>query len=171
MTGQSSRSRWWHALIRRLSATRWGSRLIARRLHAWDRFVLEKSHGRTSATTMLTGLPVIVIRSTGARSGAERITPLLAIGDENHYLLIATNFGSPRHPDWYYNLKANPEVEVLRGQSRRRYIARELQGEERSQGWATAVAHFAGYALYEQRAPMRRIPVLALTPALDDHQG
>jgi len=165
MTRAVDRPRWWHKTIRRLSATRWGSRLIASRLHAWDRFVLRITHGRSTATTALTGLPVILLLSTGARSGLERITPLLAIGDEDRYLLIATNFGSKRHPDWYYNLKANPEVEVLQGQTRRRYVARELDGDERRQGWASAVEFFAGYAAYEARA-RRRIPILVLTPAI-----
>jgi deazaflavin-dependent oxidoreductase (nitroreductase family) len=163
VTRTTPRPRWWHPIIRRLSASRWGSRLIASRLHTWDRFVLRITRGRTTATSALTGLPVILLLSTGARSGLERVTPLLAIGDEERYLLIATNFGSRRNPDWYYNLKANPEVEILKGRTRRRYVARELDGEERRQGWASAVEHFTGYAAYEARA-RRRIPILVLTP-------
>jgi deazaflavin-dependent oxidoreductase (nitroreductase family) len=164
MTPRIIKPHWWHPIIRRLSATWWGSRLIARRLHAWDRFVLRLTDGATTATTALTGLPVILMKTQGARTGLQRITPLLAIGDENRYLLIATNFGSRRHPDWYYNLKANPVVEVLDGKDSRRYMARELADEERSAGWKSAVEYFAGYALYEARAEERRIPVLELTP-------
>jgi deazaflavin-dependent oxidoreductase (nitroreductase family) len=168
MTPETAGPRWWHAIIRRLSATRWGSRLIARRLHAWDRFVLRVTDGATTATTALTGLPVILMKIKGARTGQERVTPILAIGDERRYLLIATNFGSCRHPDWYYNLKANPVIEVVAGKQCRRYVARELVGEERAAGWMDAVKHFSGYAAYEARAEGRRIPVLALTPLEDD---
>lgn len=159
---------WWHLLIRRLSATRWGSRLIARRLQAWDRLVLRLTRGRTSATSAMTGLPVLLIRSVGAHSGLERVTPLLAIGDDRRYLLIASNFGSPNHPAWYHNLKANPRVVILGDSQPRGYIARELHGELRERAWETAVAHFAGYALYAQRAGGRHIPVLELTPAAAD---
>jgi len=165
MSQAATKVHWWHLLIRRLSATRWGSRLIARRLQAWDRFVLRLTRGRTSATSAMTGLPVLLIRCVGAHSGLERVTPLLAIGDERRYLLIASNFGSPKHPAWYHNLKSNPQVEILRDSQPRAYIARELHGEPRDWAWETAVAHFAGYALYAQRAGGRRIPVLELTPA------
>jgi deazaflavin-dependent oxidoreductase (nitroreductase family) len=168
MTVAASKPRLWHNLIRRLSATRWGSRLIAGHLHAWDSTVLRLTHGRTTATTALTGLPVIMLRTKGARSGQARITPLLAIGDSQCYLLIATNFGSGRHPDWYYNLKASPVVEVLQAQNARRYIARELDGDERQAGWERAVDHFAGYASYQIRAGSRRIPVFALTPLTNE---
>lgn len=141
--------------------------MIARRLHAWDRFVLRLTDGATTATTALTGLPVILIKTQGARTGLERVTPLLAIGDEDCYLLIATNFGSRRHPDWYYNLKAHPVVEILDGKYSRQYLARELVDAERTAGWKNAAEHFAGYAVYEVRAKERRIPVVELTPLED----
>lgn len=156
--------RWWQRVIRRLAWTRWGSWLIASRLQAWDRAVLSLTRGRTTATTLLTGYEVILLRTTGARSGEPRVTPLLAIEENGGLLLIATNFGSRRHPSWYYNLRNEPQVEVVSRSATRAYVAQELSGDERLGAWENAVGHFAGYAAYHARTAGRQIPVIRLTP-------
>ncbi len=99
---EPARAYWWQRIIRRLAMTSWGIWLIASRLHAWDRAVLRLTRGRTTATTLLTGYEVIQVRCKGARTGEPRITPLLAIDDDGGLLLVATNFGSSRHPAWYF---------------------------------------------------------------------
>lgn len=160
----AARIYWWQRIIRRLAFTAWGSWLIASRLQAWDRAVLRLSRGRTTATTLLTGYEVIQLRSKGARTGTPRITPLLAIDDAGGLLLVATNFGSPHHPGWYYNLKAQPQVEVVRRLQTGQYDAHELVGEEWTQAWQRAVEHFRGYAAYHACTSRRRIPIFRLLP-------
>ena len=158
---------WWQRAIRRMASTRWGSLLVASRLQRWDRAILGLTRGRTTATTLLTGYEVMLLRSIGARSGKPRIIPLLAIEDGDGFLLIATNFGSRRHPAWYYNLMRHPQVEVTRRSEIHAYIARELSGDEKLKAWEHAVMHFNGYAAYRARTMGRQIPVLRLTPV--DH--
>ena len=155
---------WWQRVIRRLAFTVWGSWLIASRLHAWDRAVLKLTRGRSTATTLLTGYEVILLRSRGAHTGEPRITPLLAIEDGQGLLLVATNFGSSRHPAWYYNLKAQPQVEIERQSQNLLYDAHELSGEHWKQAWRRAVNHFPGYAAYRARTGSRAIPIFRLLP-------
>ncbi len=162
--GSPAQGRWWQRAIRRMASTHWGSRLVASRLQKWDRAILSLTRGRTTATTLLTGYEVILVRSKGARTGEPRITPLLAIEDRGGLLLIATNFGSHKHPAWYYNLMSAPQVEVMRRSETHTYFARELSGEEKLEAWEHAVRHFSGYAAYHARTEGRQIPVLRLTP-------
>jgi deazaflavin-dependent oxidoreductase (nitroreductase family) len=113
---------------------------------------------------LLTGLPVIFLTIKGKKSGQPRVTPLLAISDGSGYILIATKFGADHHPQWYFNIKANPEVEVRFGGKVMTYRAEELDGERRQIAWECAVGQYAGYSSYERRAAGRRIPVLKLIP-------
>jgi deazaflavin-dependent oxidoreductase (nitroreductase family) len=155
---------WWQRWIQRISAMRWASRFMAKRLHHWDRWVYRLTRGRTTATEMLTGLPVLFVTTIGARTGLSRTTPLLAIPENDHFILIATKFGADHHPDWYFNLKANPQVEVLYQGQTSMYVAKELEGQARAASWSRAVDTYPGYRAYEQRAIGRPIPVLALIP-------
>jgi deazaflavin-dependent oxidoreductase (nitroreductase family) len=164
LTGVKGRRRWWQRLISHLASTRWGTKLVASRLQGWDRSFLRLTKGLTTATTLLTGYEVILLRSIGARSGKLRITPLLAIEQGVGLLLIATNFGSRRHPAWYHNLIHHPQVEVVRHGENRAYRAQELSGEEKNIAWEHAVRHFEGYAAYHDRTQGRQIPVLRLLP-------
>jgi deazaflavin-dependent oxidoreductase (nitroreductase family) len=158
---------WWQRLIQRFTASRWASRLLTRRLHRWDGWVHRLSKGRWTATEILSGLPVIFITTAGVQTGLPHTTPLLAIEHEGQFLLIATKFGANHHPDWYRNIKANPRVEVLYKNRHSVYRARELNGEERMDGWARAISHYPGYQAYERRAGGRLIPIIALTPIED----
>jgi deazaflavin-dependent oxidoreductase (nitroreductase family) len=168
---EPDRIHWWQRIIRRLAFTAWGSWLIGSRLHSWDSAVLRLTKGRTTATTLLTGYEVIQLRSRGARTGKPRITPLLAIDDDGGLLLVATNFGSSRHPAWYFNLKAQPQVEVERRLQTFLYEARELAGEDWTQAWQRAVNHFRGYAAYRARTKSRDIPIFRLLPNSPNRSG
>jgi deazaflavin-dependent oxidoreductase (nitroreductase family) len=155
---------WWQRLIQQITAMPWAARFMTRRLHHWDRWLHRVSHGRWTATEILAGLPVIFVVTTGAKSGLPRKTPLLAIKEKENFILIATKFGADHHPDWYYNLKANARVEVHHEGMAKTYLATELKGKARDEGWARAVAHYPGYQAYEQRAANREIPVITLSP-------
>lgn len=142
--------------------TRLGSRLIAPIAHRLDGVILALSGGRHTAVSLLTGLPVLQVTMTGAKSGLPRTLPLVAIPDGPALILIASNFGRANHPGWYYNLRAHPRVTVTyRGQSCP-YIACEITGPERERAFALADSLYAGYRLYRQRAAPRQIRVIVL---------
>jgi deazaflavin-dependent oxidoreductase (nitroreductase family) len=155
---------WWQRFIQWLSAMRWAARFMTNRLHRWDRWVNRLSNGRWTATEFLVGLPVIFITSIGAKTGQKRITPLLAIREGEDYILAATKFGAGEHPQWYFNMKANPRVEVVYKHRQLPYRVTELVGEPRRRAWEHAVAFYPGYQAYEDYAIQREIPVLRLSP-------
>jgi deazaflavin-dependent oxidoreductase (nitroreductase family) len=138
---------------------------MTRRLHRWDHWVHRVSNGRWSATEILAGLPVIFVITTGVKSGLLHSTPLLAIRENDNFILIATKFGADHHPDWYFNLKANARAEVHHKGMAATYLATELEGKARDESWARAVTYYPGYQVYEQLAANRRIPVMTLSPA------
>ena len=145
----------------------WVTRAVAPVVHAVDRRLLVWSGDRFNLTTPLTGLPVRRISTTGARSGRLRTHPLTALRDGPRYALIASNFGRPRYPAWYYNLRAHPFAQVHGDGGNGRYAARPASPEEYETVWARAVALYPGYAAYARRAAPRSVPILMLEPAVD----
>lgn len=144
-----------------LVSSRAGTWLFLRVAPPVDRLLLRLSSGRASLSL---GLPILLLTTQGARTGQPRSSPLLYVADGERVALIASNGGRPRHPSWYHNLRANPEVTLtLRGETRR-YRAREAGRAERQRLWAKAVAQYPGYATYEQRTGGRPIPVIVLEP-------
>jgi F420H(2)-dependent quinone reductase len=134
---------------------------------AWvrDQVELYEGSGGTQGTTLRdTGLPVVIITNRGARSGKLRKTPVMRVEHGGRYAAIASQGGAPTHPRWYYNLRADPSVELQDGSRRQDMIAREVSGEERAQWWERAVAAYPPYAEYQQRTA-RQIPVFVLEPA------
>lgn len=148
--------------IKKLAALQVSSWLLSRTLQRIDRFVLRVSGGRITLTSLLSGAPVVWLYSTGAKSGQKRATPLLGIFDADKPILVASSFGSKRHPDWYYNLIADPRVELSWRGVIRHYHARQLEGEERKRGWQLALERYRGFAVYAERAGEREIPVFIL---------
>ena len=124
---------------------------------------LYERSGGTEGTTMR-GLPVVVLTTLGARSGQIRKTPLMRVEHDGRYAVVASLGGAPKHPVWYYNLLAHPEVELQDGPVKQDMVARELSGEEKVRWWERAVAAFPDYADYQQRTD-REIPVFVLEPA------
>jgi deazaflavin-dependent oxidoreductase (nitroreductase family) len=109
------------------------------------------------------GLRFLILHTTGRHSGKERETPLSFTKDGDSYVVIASNGGAPRHPNWYVNLQANPEAEIdVRGK-RKTVTAETVTGEERERLFNAAVASFAGYRAYQMRT-QREIPVVRLRP-------
>lgn len=115
-------------------------------------------------TSILAGLQIVVLSTTGAKSGKPRTTPLAALFDGDKIVLIASDFGNPRHPAWYYNLRANPEVKVSVYGQEGKFLAHEAVGDERERYWEMAVTSYRGYEKYAQQAGERTIPVMVLTP-------
>jgi deazaflavin-dependent oxidoreductase (nitroreductase family) len=109
------------------------------------------------------GAPVLLLTTTGRKTGMPRTTPLLFLADTNDYILVASNGGSPRNPGWFLNLQANPAVEVHVKRDRKPMRARIAFPAERERLWERVVAMYPGYAKYQQRTS-REIPIVILEP-------
>lgn len=116
--------------------------------------------GGTDGTTMR-DKPVVVLTSRGVRTGKVRKTPLMRVEHDGKYAAVASQGGAPKHPTWYYNLRADPHVELQDGPSKWDMTARELSGDEREIWWQRAVEAWPDYAEY-QRNTDREIPVFVL---------
>jgi deazaflavin-dependent oxidoreductase (nitroreductase family) len=111
------------------------------------------------------GTPMILIHHIGARSGIERVTPLgyLPVGGDR-FAVVASNGGSPSHPAWYHNLKANPVITAEVGARTLTIVAEELDDSARAELWPALVARFPAVGKY-QATTARQIPVFILTAA------
>ena len=110
------------------------------------------------------GAPIALLTTTGRKSGKKYTTPLQSIEDGDNIIFIASNAGHKVHPQWWLNLKANPDATVLIKRDERKMVAEAATGEERTRLWQKAVDQYAGYADYEKTAD-REIPVVVLKPA------
>jgi deazaflavin-dependent oxidoreductase (nitroreductase family) len=114
--------------------------------------------------TELKGMPVVLLTTIGAKTAKIRKTPLMRVEHHGEYAVVASLGGAPKHPVWYYNLKANPRVELQDGTETADYDAREVFGDEKAMWWEHAVAAFPNYVDYQTKTE-RQIPVFVLTPA------
>ena len=119
------------------------------------------NHGRVGGH--FEGAPLLLLHSTGARSGQKRVNPMMFLRDGDRYLVFASKAGAPDNPDWYHNLKAHPEATIEVGDDVIEVRAEELPRAERDQKYAEQAALFPGFADYERKTD-RVIPVVALTP-------
>jgi deazaflavin-dependent oxidoreductase (nitroreductase family) len=124
--------------------------------------LMRLSRGRLATTWFF---PLVMLTVPGRRSGEPRTVPLVYFTQGEEVILTASSFGRDRHPAWYLNVKAHPEVELTQRGRRYRFVAREPTGEERDRLFELSKRLYDGYRLYEQRAAERTIPVLALRPA------
>ena len=115
----------------------------------------------TAAGGYFKGKPVLVLHTTGARTGRERETPLMYLDEGDDRYVFASKGGAPNHPDWYHNLKGNPDVTVDVGTESYPATARVITGPERDRIYAAQVAAFPQFGDYEQKTT-RKIPVIAL---------
>lgn len=151
--------------MRRFAASGPGSWLFARVLHHIDRHVYRLTGSRHTLASLVSGIPVVMLTTTGARSGMPRTVPVLGLPTADGLAVIASNFGQERHPAWYYNLLANPEGQVTVDGTSRAFHATEAQGEVRTRIWQEGLEVYPGWSQYERRAANRRIAVFVLNPA------
>jgi F420H(2)-dependent quinone reductase len=123
---------------------------------------LIEASGGTEGTEM-NGMRVIVVTSVGNKTGKLRKTPLMRVEHDGRYAAVASLGGAPKHPVWYYNLVAEPHVEVQDAQVKQDMTAREVFGDEKAEWWERAVAAFPNYAEYQAKTE-RVIPVFVLEP-------
>jgi deazaflavin-dependent oxidoreductase (nitroreductase family) len=110
------------------------------------------------------GAPLLLLHTTGARSGQERVNPMMyrQVGDS--YAVFASKAGAPTHPDWYHNLVAHPDVQAEIGAQTLPFTARVATPAEREEIWSSQKSEFPGFADYEQKTT-REIPVVILEAA------
>ena len=121
----------------------------------------EASGGERANTLRETGIPVIIVTMMGASSGKVRKIALMRVEHEGAYALVASYGGAPKHPGWYHNLIADPNVTIQDGPEPHDYTVRIVEGDERAAWWERSVAVFPTYAEYEVKAAEvdRVIPV------------
>ena len=125
---------------------------------------LYESSGGTEGTS-LNGLAVIIVTNKGRKTGAIRKTPLMRVADGDNYVLVASRGGAPTHPVWYYNLQADPNVEIRDGVDVHSMKVREVEDSaERQRLWDIAVDAFPPYQEYQDKTD-RSIPVFIAEPA------
>lgn len=123
----------------------------------------ESSGGQRGNTLRDTGLPVVIVTTRGRKTGKLRKTPLMRVEHDGEYALVASMGGAPKHPVWYYNLKADPRaVTIQDGPEPFAVEVREVTGGERATWWERAVAAYPPYADYQARTE-RQIPVFVAT--------
>lgn len=125
------------------------------------RFLYKASGGRIGARAG--GVDVLLLKSTGRRTGRERETPLLYVREGDRYVVVASNAGDDRHPGWWLNLRERPETEIQVGQDRRAVRARRADEQEEAKLWTLLDQAYPAYADYRRRTA-RSIPVVVLDP-------
>ncbi len=130
--------------------------------NAWNLQVIEefRAHGG-KVGGRFEGVPLLLLTTTGARSGKRHTQPLGYLPDGDRLIIFATKLGLPTNPDWYYNLVANPEATIEVGTEMYDVTAVVLTGEERDRLYARQVEHAPVFAEYQARTT-RKIPVVAL---------
>jgi deazaflavin-dependent oxidoreductase (nitroreductase family) len=150
--------------VRRTASLRPMSWLYARTAHHLDRLVYRLSRGRANFTTWVTGLPIVMLTTTGAKSGRKRTLPVVGVPEEGRLIVIASNYGQRHHPAWYHNLRAHPRATIAFEGEARAVEARELTGDERERWYARGIEIYPGWTYYRKRASNRQIPVIELVP-------
>jgi deazaflavin-dependent oxidoreductase (nitroreductase family) len=148
-------------LVMSLASTRPGAWFFLAIAPHVDRLLMRASGGRFNTASGFA--PVLLLETTGRKSGKLRTAPLLFLRDHERYVVIASKGGHPKHPDWYFNLRAKPQVKVVTGGRTIPCTASEAAGAERASLWKLATDLNPAFDKYQQRAG-RRIPVIVLTP-------
>jgi deazaflavin-dependent oxidoreductase (nitroreductase family) len=131
----------------------------------WNDKIIEEfraNEGRVGGN--FEGAPLLLLHTTGARTGQERVSPMMYQRVDGGYAVFASKGGAPTNPDWYHNLLAQPAVRAEIGTATQTLVARVAQGEERERIWTAQKAAYPGFADYERKTT-REIPVVILEPA------
>ncbi|MGH2875535.1 MAG: nitroreductase family deazaflavin-dependent oxidoreductase [Solirubrobacteraceae bacterium] len=151
-----------HRAVRMFATTKVSRVLFGRTAHHLDRIVSRLTDGKHTFAGIVGGLPVVILTTTGAKSGAPLVVALLGVPHPDGVAVVASNYGSHKHPAWYHNLKANPAATIKLDGETWRGTARQAMASERDELWAKAVAIFPGAEKYEVRAGDRHIEAFIL---------
>jgi deazaflavin-dependent oxidoreductase (nitroreductase family) len=132
-------------------------------LHHLDRAAFKLTKGRRTLTSVVAGLPVVMLTTTGARTGLPRTVPVLGFPIDEGLVVFAGNFGRQQEPAWCLNLRRDPHAHVVVGHRSTRVVAEELSGAARAATWERCLAIYPGGTAYARRAGPRTIAGFRLT--------
>jgi len=128
-----------------------------------DRIIAEFRAGGGVVETAGFGSSLVLLHTVGARTGVERVSPVLAIPDDGGWLVIASAAGSPSHPAWYFNLRANPDASIEVGTETVLVSGADVDPAEYETHWAKFTDRSPGFDEYKSRAGGRVLPIVRLT--------
>jgi deazaflavin-dependent oxidoreductase (nitroreductase family) len=130
----------------------------------WNRKIVEEF--RTNAGKVggpFEGVPILLLHHRGAKTGTERVNPLAYRRDGDSFVVFASKGGAPTNPDWYHNVRVNPDVDIEVGTDEVKARARVAEGDERERLWTVQKQEISAFASYEEKTE-RQIPVVVLEP-------
>ena len=134
----------------------------------WVRAAVEKMVAAgTTSVGGFNGMGVVLMTMRGAKSGKLRKVPVMRVEHDGVYAAVASLGGAPKHPVWYYNLQADPRIQLQDGERAGEYVAREIDGEEYELWWKRSVEAFPNYEEYQTKTD-RIIPLFLLEPVAGD---
>lgn len=151
--------------MQRIASSPPGAWISQRVLHPVDRALFRATKGRTTVPGLLAGLPVIMLTTTGARTGKARTMPLLGVPIGDDLAVVGSNFGQKPTPGWVHNLEADPSAVVAYRDRSVAVAARRADADETNEVFERAGSIYPGYAKYRHRADHREIRVFVLAPA------
>ena len=151
-----------HRAMQAVASTQVGAWFFSKTLARADRIVSRLSNGRVTVPAIMAGLPVLVLTSTGRKTGQPRQTHLIAVPFRDTLALLGTNFGQARTPTWVLNLEAEPRAAVTHRGISREVLARPATDVERSEVLSNSASVYADYVKYQQRITGRRLRIFIL---------
>lgn len=127
----------------------------------WNTAIIEQFRAQGGKGVAQFGDALLLLHHTGARTGTVRVTPLAHYDDGDRLVIMASKAGAPQHPDWFFNLRANPDATIEVGSETFEVRAAEIIGDDYEQTWARVTAAMPGFADYQTKTT-RRIPLVAL---------
>ena len=149
-------------VLQRFASTTAGAWTFARTAHPIDKLLYRRSGGRTTLAGILAGLPVVMLTTTGAKSGKSRTMPLIGFPIGGDLAVIGSNYGQQATPGWVYNLEADPNAQVDFHARSSQVVARRADDDETAEVFRLAAPIYGGYEKYVQRASHRTIRVFVL---------
>ncbi len=131
----------------------------------WNKGIIEEFRANGGKVGgQFEGAPLLLLHSTGAKSGQAWVNPIMYLADGDNFVVFASKAGAPTSPDWYHNLIANPRASVEVGEATVNVVAKVAEGDTRERLWSTQKELYPGFAEYEAKTT-RLIPVVVLEPA------
>ena len=151
-------------VTQKVAASGPGAWVFQRTLYPIDKGLYRLTKGRLTVPGLMAGLPVIMLTTTGAKTGKDRTMPLLGIPMDDDIAVIGSNYGQRSTPGWVYNLRAKPEAMVEHGSESVDVTARLATEAEAEQAFEAGAAFYGGFSKYRERASHREIEVFVFEP-------